>query len=154
MSAPVLLVHGGAGTWSPEFAAACEEGIRSALHAGWQRLTGGGSALDAVEAATVALEDDETFNAGRGSCLTSDGRVGDSPIVGAGAYCDNRVGAVSVTGWGEAIVKLVLAKWAADRLSEGISAPDAARLAIDHLYARLGATGGLIALDPSGNYGV
>ena len=47
----------------------------SALDKGWHVLEGGGSALDAVEAAIVCMEDDETFDAGRGSFLTRDGRV-------------------------------------------------------------------------------
>src|SRR6185503_5833435 len=42
------------------------------------------------------------------------GRVGDSPIVGAGTYADDRAGAVSCTGWGEGILRVVLAKSAVD----------------------------------------
>src|SRR5205085_3839002 len=48
------------------------------------------------------------------------GRVGDSPLIGAGGYADNETGAVSTTGWGEPIMKLVLAKWAIDQLDAGI----------------------------------
>src|SRR5437660_7617567 len=50
-------------------------GVQKALDQGWHVLEGGGSALDAVEAAIVSMEDDETFDAGRGSFLTRDGRV-------------------------------------------------------------------------------
>src|ERR1051326_5241547 len=50
-------------------------GVQNGLNKGGQVLEGGGSALDAVEAAIVCLEDDETFDAGRGSFLTRDGRV-------------------------------------------------------------------------------
>ena len=50
-------------------------GVRNAVAAGWQVLAKGGSALDAVEEAVVALEDDETFDAGRGSFLNRDGKV-------------------------------------------------------------------------------
>src|SRR5215831_4392490 len=50
-------------------------GVQSALDKGWHVLEGGGSALDAVESAIVAMEDDEAFDAGRGSFLTRDGRV-------------------------------------------------------------------------------
>ena len=42
---------------------------------GWRVLERGGSALDAVEEAVVVMEDDEAFDAGRGSFLTADGRV-------------------------------------------------------------------------------
>src|SRR5215471_5996923 len=50
-------------------------GVRNAMAAGWQALRGGGSALDAVEEAVVVMEDDETFDAGRGSFLNRDGKV-------------------------------------------------------------------------------
>src|ERR1043165_1721052 len=50
-------------------------GVQNALSKGWQVLEGGGNALDAVEAAITCMEDDETFDAGRGSFLTRDGRV-------------------------------------------------------------------------------
>ncbi|MGZ7064704.1 MAG: isoaspartyl peptidase/L-asparaginase, partial [Candidatus Angelobacter sp.] len=50
-------------------------GVQAAREKGWHVLESGGSALDAVEAAIVCMEDDETFDAGRGSFLTRDGRV-------------------------------------------------------------------------------
>src|SRR5271165_2005883 len=50
-------------------------GVSNALAAGWRVLERGGSALDAVEEAVVIMEDDETFDAGRGSFLNRDGRV-------------------------------------------------------------------------------
>ena len=50
-------------------------GVRNAAAAGWRVLERGGAALDAVEEAIVVLEDDETFDAGRGSFLTRDGKV-------------------------------------------------------------------------------
>jgi L-asparaginase / beta-aspartyl-peptidase len=70
-----LIVHGGA--WEiPDVACAdCRAGIRAALEAGREALARGGSALDAVEASIVALEDDPTFDAGTGSHLNRDGRV-------------------------------------------------------------------------------
>src|SRR5205823_2124104 len=84
----IVVVHGGAGEWPQELAAAARAGIRAALRAGWSALEGGGSATDAVEAAVTALEDDETFNAGRGSCLTSDGRVQMDALIMDGATLD------------------------------------------------------------------
>ena len=72
---PTLLVHGGAWAIPQDAAAAHETGVRSALEAGHDLLARGGSALDAVEAAVTVLENDPTFDAGRGSFLTSDGRV-------------------------------------------------------------------------------
>src|SRR5271168_2173755 len=50
-------------------------GVKAAADEGWQVLRRGGSALDAAEAAVVSMEDDETFDAGRGSFLNMDGRV-------------------------------------------------------------------------------
>src|SRR6476661_11232639 len=50
-------------------------GIRNAVAAGWKILDLGGSALDAVEAAVVVMEDDEAFDAGRGSFLNREGKV-------------------------------------------------------------------------------
>jgi len=75
MSRPALIVHGGAGAAPPELCAAQDAGCRAALHAGWRILAAGGAAVDAVCAAVAVLEDDPTFNAGVGSCLTRDGTV-------------------------------------------------------------------------------
>ncbi|HEX6512450.1 MAG TPA: isoaspartyl peptidase/L-asparaginase [Chloroflexota bacterium] len=261
-SGPVIVVHGGAGTHPSELAAEYGRGIREALAAGWDVLSGAGSALDAVEEAVVALEDAPVFNAGHGACLTSDGRaqldamimdgaslnaggvtcverlrnpiraarqilersphllfagpdaerlaselgmplcnneeliterqrrrltelshdtvgaialdsqgnlaaatstggvagktpgrVGDSPLPGAGCYADNETGAISATGRGEDIMKLVLGKWATDRLGGGVPPERASALAIELLGARLNGRGGLILLDRQGRYG-
>src|SRR5271168_2856928 len=73
--APTLLVHGGAWAIPASEAQAHQAGVRNALETGYAILSRGGAALDAVEAAVVILEDDTTFDAGRGSFLTSDGRV-------------------------------------------------------------------------------
>ena len=80
MSKYAIVVHGGAvtmkpGQLSPEEADKQREGLRQALHAGWQILHHGGTALDAVEATVRSLEDNEHFNAGRGSGLTQQGEV-------------------------------------------------------------------------------
>ena len=50
-------------------------GVRDAMTAGWRALQRGGTALDAVEEAVVVMENDETFDAGRGSFLNRDGKV-------------------------------------------------------------------------------
>jgi beta-aspartyl-peptidase (threonine type) len=75
MQRPAILVHGGAGRRVPESEAAAAAGCAAAADAGWERLARGGGALDAVLAAVALLEDDPTFNAGVGSCLTADGTV-------------------------------------------------------------------------------
>ncbi len=85
-----------------------------------------------------------------GTCSKVPGRVGDSPIIGCGCYADVEAGGVSSTGWGEAIMKIVMAKSAVDFLRAGRSAQEAADEAIRLLSARTGGTGGLILLDRSG----
>jgi len=72
---PSLIVHGGAWSIPDEAVGDCRAGCRRALEAGWEILEHGGTALDAVEAAIVVLEDDPTFDAGIGSHLNRDGRV-------------------------------------------------------------------------------
>lgn len=94
MSRPALIVHGGAGSARPGDVAAQTHGCIVALRAGWQVLTAGGSALDAVCEAVAALEDDPHFNAGHGSCLTSRGTVEMDASVMEGTSL--RAGAVSV----------------------------------------------------------
>jgi beta-aspartyl-peptidase (threonine type) len=70
---PSLIVHGGATTFPRDSFSACQEGCRHALEAGWAILSRGGPAIDAVEAAIVALEDDPVFNSAYGANLNLDG---------------------------------------------------------------------------------
>lgn len=93
---PALIVHGGAWDIPDEAVEACNSGCRSALHAGWSILSRGGSALDAVEAAILVLEDAPVFDAGFGSHLNLDGRVECDAIVMNGTTL--RSGAVAALG--------------------------------------------------------
>src|SRR5262249_10146178 len=70
-----IIVHGGAGAMAPDRHQAAAQGCREAALAGWRILQGGGSALDAVQAAIVVLENAPGFNAGTGAVLTTDGRA-------------------------------------------------------------------------------
>jgi beta-aspartyl-peptidase (threonine type) len=103
-----------------------------------------------------------------GTCCKLPGRVGDSPLIGCGCYADSEAGGVSCTGYGEAIMKIVMAKAAVDLLRaraicvDPIAAADvceissadlAAREAVHLLSKRTHATGGLILLDRHGNPG-
>ena len=93
------------------------------------------------------------------------GRVGDSPLIGCGCYADIEGGGVSCTGWGEAIMKVVLAKTAVDMLRSGLPmtgsgsvAPTempkrAAEECVQLLAKRTQGTGGLILLDAEGQPG-
>ena len=257
-------------------------GVRNALAAGWSVLARGGAALDAIEEAVVIMEDDDTFDAGRGSFLNRDGKVqldalmmdgstlraggvgcverlrnpvraarkilsesphlylvaegaerfaaehgialcaneelviareverlreyqeskdgndlfapavhnaaishdtvgaialdsagniaaatstggtlnkapgrlGDSSLIGCGCYADNESAAVSTTGWGEPIMKLVLAKWTADRVLAGNLPEWAAQEAMNYLKQRLNGDGGIIVLNAQGQIGI
>jgi beta-aspartyl-peptidase (threonine type) len=82
---PSLIVHGGAWDIPDEAVTACKEGCAAALEAGWKILSSGGSALDAVQAAVMVLEDDPVFDAGFGSHLNLDGQVECDAIVMDGA---------------------------------------------------------------------
>ena len=81
------------------------------------------------------------------------GRVGDSPLIGAGTYADDRSGACSNTGDGEAVMRLVLAKEACDYL-ENTTPEVAARRAIALMGDRVGGTGGTILVDAQGRMGL
>ena len=278
---PVLVVHGGAWAIPDDMVEDHLQGVRAALTNGWRLLERGGTAIDAIEAAITYMEDDETFDAGRGSFLTRDGRVqldalmmegktlraggvgcverirnpiqaarlvleqsphvyfvsegaerfaqehgmklcpneelvidrevqrlreaqakmaaghpdltfagpefandtvgaialdmhgniaagtstggtlnkapgrvGDSSLIGCGCYADNQSAAASCTGWGEPIMKLVLAKRAADRVREGRTPEAACNEAITYLKARLNGHGGMILLDKQGRIGI
>ncbi len=75
-NAPItILVHGGAGDIPADRRDIAEVGCRAAAAEGWELLTSGASALDAVEAAVRAMEDNPAFNAGRGSVLNAAGQV-------------------------------------------------------------------------------
>jgi beta-aspartyl-peptidase (threonine type) len=70
-----LVVHGGAGTWKGTRRRRGHRGVRRAASIGADTLRNGGTALDAIEACIVAMEDDPTFNAGYGSALNLLGRA-------------------------------------------------------------------------------
>ena len=276
---PVLVVHGGAWAMPDDMVEAHIHGVQNSLAAGWRVLERGGTALDAVEESVVIMEDDETFDAGRGSFLNREGKVqldalimdgatlraggvgcverlpnpvraarkilsesqhvyfvaegaekfaaahglnlcrnedlviarelkrlreyqseaaghgndlfapaishdtvgavaldgegniaaatstggtlnkapgrlGDSSLIGCGCYADNQSAAASTTGWGEPIMKLVLAKWTADRVSAGNLPAWAAQEAMNYLNQRLNGHGGIIVLDTQGQIGI
>ncbi len=273
---PVIVVHGGAWKIPEEEHGPHVEGCQRAAAAGWEVLRAGGSALDAVETAVRLLEDDPTFDAGRGSCLNAigeveldaiimdgqtlrlgavaavrrirnpvtlarlimekgphnflvdsgaeefarqhgmglipseelvvererarweawrageglyaaelfnstgtvgavaldreghlaaatstggkpgkwPGRVGDSPLVGCGAYADDRSAAASATGDGEALMRILATGAVCARVGAGKSPQEAAEEVLALLAERTGGYGGLIVLDPRGRYGI
>ncbi len=81
------------------------------------------------------------------------GRVGDSPIVGAGAYADDTLGAASSTGWGEKIMAVLLAKTAVDMLGGDPGVYAACEESIGILQKRVDGLGGVIMVDRTGSVG-
>jgi beta-aspartyl-peptidase (threonine type) len=81
------------------------------------------------------------------------GRIGDSALVGCGFYAENTLGGCAMTGTGEAIMQVVLAKTVVDFLAAGLHPDDAARQAIDLLGERVQGEGGCIVLDNAGWFG-
>lgn len=81
------------------------------------------------------------------------GRVGDSPLVGSGAYADNYTAGVSATGLGELLMRVVISKQVCDFVGAGLSARSGCEAAIRLLEERTGGTGGVIAVDARGGIG-
>jgi len=276
-----LVVHGGAWDIPDDVREDHKRGLLRALKSSWAVLASGGSAVDAVEDAIRIMEDDETFDAGRGSCInaagdveldagimngktlragavaavqniknpislarkimdesehillvgagatrfarehgvktcrqddlitdrelqrwrlaqgkknstTKDsfrrkdtafgtvgavamdkfgniasgtstggtpnkfpGHVGDSPLIGSGTYADNEVGGVSTTGWGEAMIKVVMAKSVIDLMDRNGGDPEkAVKDGIKLLERKTDGRGGLVALNNEGRVGI
>ena len=82
------------------------------------------------------------------------GRVGDSPLIGSGGFADNQSAAVSATGWGESLMRVVMSKTTCDFVNNGMNAQDAADAAIRLLIDRVGGSGGVIVVDHNGLPGV
>ncbi|XP_071998317.1 isoaspartyl peptidase/L-asparaginase-like isoform X2 [Engystomops pustulosus] len=97
---------------------------------------------------------------GNVSCATSTGgitnkmvgRVGDSPIIGSGAYADNFTGAVSTTGHGESIMKVTLARQVLFYIEKGETPKSAADHALEYMKERVHGRGGLIVISKSGEW--
>jgi len=83
------------------------------------------------------------------------GRVGDSPLIGCGSYADNTVGGVSTTGWGEAMIKVVMAKTVIDLMMINRGNPQAAaESGIEILHRKVDGYGGVIVLNNMGDIGI
>jgi beta-aspartyl-peptidase (threonine type) len=105
----------------------------------------------------VALDQSGTVAAGAstgGIDLMLPGRVGDTPIIGCGVYADNRSGAVSMTGVGESIIRVAVAKDICDRLERGASPAAAARQVLKKLVTRIQGTAGALVLASDGRFAI
>lgn len=101
----------------------------------------------------VVIDKDENLCAGTstgGRLYQSPGRIGDTPIVGSGFYCDKEV-AVSTTGVGEAIMKTQLARRVREEYNT-CNLNESASNALDHLKSHTEGDAGLIAIDSDGEY--
>jgi len=108
--------------------------------------TVGAIALDAAGNLAAA-------NSTGGTFFKHPGRVGDTPIIGCGLYADNMLGAAACTGWGEQIMKTVLARTTVDQIALLGSAGAAANVAIAYFKHRVGGLGGVICMSPTGDVG-
>jgi L-asparaginase / beta-aspartyl-peptidase len=134
----VLIVHGGCGTPPPGEEASRNAACERSADAGWSVLRRGGNALDAQGRLAAA-----TSTGGTGQCYP--GRVGDTPVIGAGTYCTPRVG-VSMTGVGERILVKLAAKRLADLVGDGAPLADAAL----RVLGEVGPGAGLVAIGAGG----
>ncbi len=127
----------------------------------WEGFMRDGAPEDWVEAmfgdtvGAVALDRFGNLAAGTstgGSMGKPRGRVGDTPVIGAGLYADSRQGAAAVTGHGERIIPLLWASRAVDLMAGGLDGPEAAHQSLQVLD-RLSAKGGVVVIDPLGRAG-
>jgi beta-aspartyl-peptidase (threonine type) len=105
----------------------------------------------------VALDQTGTVAAGAstgGIDRMLPGRVGDTPIIGCGVYADNETGAVSMTGWGESIIRLAVAKEICDRLAQGTAPGLAAQLVLQRLVTRIKGSAGTLVLTSKGIFAI
>jgi beta-aspartyl-peptidase (threonine type) len=105
----------------------------------------------------VALDQTGTVAAGAstgGIDLMLPGRVGDTPIIGCGVYADNESGAVSMTGLGEGIIRIAVAKEICDRLEQGGRPASAATYVLQKLVRRINGSAGSLVLAPNGRFAI
>lgn len=103
----------------------------------------------------VALDQFGTVSAGAstgGIDLMLPGRVGDTPLIGCGVYADNETGAVSMTGWGESIIRLAVAKEICERLRQRKTPVLAVREVFRRLVAKVQGSAGALVLTPKGRF--
>ncbi len=131
-----------------------------AARARWEaaRLVGGGASGWAGGTVGAVARDARGHVAAAtstgGMTMKKPGRVGDSPVPGAGTYADDAGGAASATGTGESFMRLCLAKTCTDWMRAGMHPQDAARSALALLQRRVGGEGGIILVDRQGRLGL
>jgi beta-aspartyl-peptidase (threonine type) len=165
-SVHVMLMGGGAEQFARDQGIAFEEDDYFYTERRWQQLQKAKSASDQVllsetptnwysTVGAVALDREGNLAAATSTGGMTNkrwGRVGDSPIVGAGTYADNRSCAVSATGHGEYFIRATVARDICARVQyAGASLAQAADQMIHGQLTEMGGTGGIIAVDTGGN---
>ena len=105
----------------------------------------------------VALDLSGTVAAGAstgGVDVMLPGRVGDTPLIGCGVYADNEAGAVSMTGLGESIIRVAVAKEITDGLAAGLSPAVAAARVLRKVVQRIHGAAGVLVLSPDGRFAI
>lgn len=119
---------------------------RGEVGKGWAGGTVGAVAVDAEGRVAAATSTGGTVG-------KRPGRVGDSPIVGAGTWADWRTGACSATGIGEDILRVGLARTACDAIARGLTAGASADWAVGEMESLIDGSGGVIVVDTQGRWG-
>jgi beta-aspartyl-peptidase (threonine type) len=105
----------------------------------------------------VAIDGDGNVAAGAstgGVAFMLPGRVGDTPLIGSGVYADNAAGAVSMTGIGEGIIRIGMAKEIVQRLGQGAGPTAAVTSALQTLASRVHGEAGALVLDTAGRIAI
>lgn len=105
----------------------------------------------------VALDQQGTLAAGAstgGVPVMLPGRVGDSPLIGSGVYANNEGAAISMTGIGESIIRMGMARWMATMIQQGDHPRQAARKALRALVKRVRGDAGCLILTSRGSYAI
>ena len=113
--------------------------------------------MQGLPVGAVALDRRGTVAAGAstgGVDVMLPGRVGDTPLIGCGIYADNLAGAVSMTGMGESIIRVAVAKELIDLLAAGHSPIAAARRTFGKLKTRINGAAGALILAPDGRFAI
>ncbi len=160
-SSHVLLAGAGASAFAREMGFPPYDNallITPAQRARWERLRAAPSAGASGGGTVGAVARDlrghlAAATSTGGTAMKLPGRVGDTPIVGAGTYADDALAAVSCTGHGESFIRLTLARQAADLVAGGLGAMGAAQAAVRLLGERVRGEGGLIVVGPDGEPG-
>ena len=164
----VMLVGEGALEFAEEKGFERENLLTPAAEAEWKKWLAEGSEDTRQEInvenhdtiGMVALDADGNLS---GACTTSGaawklhGRVGDSPIIGAGLFVDNEVGAATATGWGEAVIRVVGCHLVVEFMRQGHSPVEACRLAVERVISKnpdyRDIQVGFLALNKQGEHG-